>query len=158
MIGQTTALDPTRAPRGRHILWVQVRALPPRITGDAAGEIAPGRWEDRAEPVARRVLDKLERYAPGLSELIVGRRVLSPADLERENPNLVGGDSLGGSMHPRQSFLLRPFPGVGPYATGVTALAMVGASTWPGAGVNGLSGYHVAQRLLHDAAGPISSR
>jgi phytoene dehydrogenase-like protein len=148
VVGQTSAVDPSRAPEGGHVLWVQVRTLPPEVRGDAGGELAPGSWDELAEPFADRVMAKLDRYAPGLRERVIGRRVLSPADLERENPNLVGGDSLAGSMHLRQNFLLRPFAGVAPYATGVKRLSLVGAGTWPGAGVNALSGYHVARRLM----------
>jgi phytoene dehydrogenase-like protein len=44
-VGQPTAIDPTRAPQGRHVLWVQVRMLPATILGDAAGEIAPAHWD-----------------------------------------------------------------------------------------------------------------
>jgi len=74
--------------------------------------------------------------------------VLSPAELQRRNPNLVGGDSLAGSMHMRQNFIFRPFPAAHDYESGVPGLLMVGASTWPGAGVNALSGYNAAQKLL----------
>jgi phytoene dehydrogenase-like protein len=91
---------------------------------------------------------KLERYAPGIGGLVLDRAVLSPAELERRNPNLVGGDSIAGSMHLRQNFVFRPFPAVGDYESGVAGLLMTGASTWPGAGVNALSGYNVAQKLL----------
>jgi phytoene dehydrogenase-like protein len=83
----------------------------------------------------------------GLRCRILGRAVLSPLDLERRNPNLVGGDSITGSMHLWQNFVLRPFPGMSRYATPVKRLYLVGASTWPGGGVNGLSGDHVARRL-----------
>jgi phytoene dehydrogenase-like protein len=51
-------------------------------------------------------------------------------------------------MHLRQNFLFRPFPNVSDYETGIDRLLMVGASTWPGAGVNAISGYNVAQKLL----------
>jgi phytoene dehydrogenase-like protein len=146
--GQTSVVDPTRAPTGKHVLWVQVRTLPSKIRGDEAAEITATHWEEAAEPYAERVLDRLEDYAPGLRGRVLGRAVLSPLDLERRNPNLVGGDSLAGSMHLRQNFLFRPFPGMSRYATPVRRLYLVGASTWPGAGVNGLSGDHVARRLL----------
>jgi phytoene dehydrogenase-like protein len=101
-----------------------------------------------AEPYAERVLAKLERYAPGIGDLVRERAILSPADLERHNPNLAGGDSIGGSMHLAQNFLFRPFGEVRDYETGVERLLMVGAATWPGAGVNALSGYNVARKLL----------
>ncbi|HEY1775995.1 MAG TPA: NAD(P)/FAD-dependent oxidoreductase [Solirubrobacteraceae bacterium] len=148
VVGQTSAVDGSRAPAGRHVVWIQVRAVPAAIIGDALGLIEARDWEAVAEPYAERVLAKLERYAPGFGELVLDRAVLSPAELERRNPNLVGGDSLAGSMHLRQNFAFRPFLAGREYESGVRDLLMVGASTWPGAGVNALSGYNVAQKLL----------
>jgi phytoene dehydrogenase-like protein len=148
VVGQTSAVDPSRSPDASQVIWVQVRALPGTIAGDAAGEISARSWDDAAEPYAERVMAKLERYAPGIGALVLDRAVLSPAELERRNPNLVGGDSIAGSMHLRQNFVFRPFPAVSDYESGVAGLLMTGASTWPGAGVNALSGYNVAQKLL----------
>jgi phytoene dehydrogenase-like protein len=141
-------VDPTRAPEGTHILWVQVRALPARIRGDAAGEITADTWEAVAEPYADRVMAKLERYAPGLAGIVRERAILTPADLERHDPNLVGGDSISGSHHLRQNFLLRPLPGLSRYATPFAGLFMTGAATWPGGGVTGIPGMLAAQRVL----------
>jgi phytoene dehydrogenase-like protein len=153
VVGQTSAVDPSRVPAGEDgaVLWVQVRALPGEIRGDAAGSIDARSWPAAAEPYADRVLAKLERYAPGIGELVLERAVLTPADLERHDPNLAGGDSIAGSMHLRQNFLFRPFPAAGDYETGIDGLLMVGAATWPGAGVNALSGYNVAHKLLAPA-------
>jgi phytoene dehydrogenase-like protein len=147
VVGQSSAVDPTRAKEGA-VLWVQVRALPAQIRGDSAGEIEARTWDEAGEPYADRVMAKLERYAPGIGDLVLDRAVLTPADLERHNPNLVGGDSIAGSMHLRQNFLFRPFPAVRDYETGIDRLLMVGAATWPGAGVNAISGYNVARKLL----------
>ena len=58
IVGQTTAVDPSRAPAGTHVLWVQVRTVPGTIRGDAAGEIGAADWRDAREPFAERVLDK----------------------------------------------------------------------------------------------------
>lgn len=148
VVGQSSAVDSTRAPQGGHVLWVQVRALPAEIRGDAAGEILARTWNQAGEPYAERVLAKLERYAPGIGELVLDRAILTPAELERRDPNLVGGDSIAGSMHLRQNFLFRPLPGLADHETGVERLLLVGASTWPGGGVNALSGYNVAHKLL----------
>ncbi len=148
VVGQTSAVDGTRAPAGEHVVWVQVRALPARIRGDGAGEITEHEWAAAAEPYADRVLAKLERYAPGVGALVNARAVLSPDALEQRNPNLVGGDSLAGSMHLSQNFALRPFAGGRDYETAVAGLLMTGAACWPGAGVNALSGYHVARKLI----------
>jgi len=147
VVGQTTAVDPSRTPDDRHVLWVQVRALPSEIEGDAAGEITATDWEAAAGPYADRVLEKLEAYAPGIAAQVVDRAVFSPADLEAHNPNLVGGDSISGSHHLGQNFLWRPFAGWSRYRTPVEDLYVCGASTWPGAGVNGASGYLLAQQL-----------
>ncbi len=147
VVGQTLAVDSSRAADGS-VLWVQVRALPAQIVGDALGQIEACGWPEAGEPYADRVVAKLERYAPGIGELVLDRAILTPADLENHDPNLAGGDSISGSMHLRQNFIFRPFPEVSDYQTGVDGLLMVGAATWPGAGVNAISGYHVAQKLL----------
>jgi phytoene dehydrogenase-like protein len=68
-------------------------------------------------------------------------------DIERANPNLVGGDQLGGSHHLAQSFALRPVPGFSRYRTPVERLYMCGAGTWPGAGVGAGSGYLLGSEL-----------
>ncbi|HEY8585033.1 MAG TPA: NAD(P)/FAD-dependent oxidoreductase [Capillimicrobium sp.] len=151
VVGQTSAVDPSRAPAGQHVLWVQVRAVPARPSRDEAGEIdvADGSWEALAEPYAERVLDKLEAHAPGLRERTLGRAVLTPADLEAANPNLVGGDSISGSMHLSQSFVLRPRT-----RTAVDGLWLTGAATWPGPGINALPGDHTAAAVLAEARGP----
>lgn len=150
VVGQPTAVDPSRAPEGKHVLWLQVRVLPARIRGDAAGEITATGWDEAKEPYADRVLGLLERYAPGVRELVLGRHVLSPLDLERANPNLVGGDHLGGSMHPAQHFFLRPVPGWSRYRTPVERLYVCGAGTWPGAGVGAGSGYLLGKQLTQE--------
>jgi phytoene dehydrogenase-like protein len=150
VVGQPTAIDPSRAPDGKHVLWVQVRALPATIRGDAAGTIKATHWDDAKESYAARALDLIERYAPGLSGKILGRAAFSPLDLERENPNLIGGDSTSGSHHLDQNFLMRPVFGWSRYKTPVRNLYLCGASTWPGAGVNAGSGFMLAKMLAGD--------
>ncbi|HZQ64921.1 MAG TPA: NAD(P)/FAD-dependent oxidoreductase [Gaiellaceae bacterium] len=147
VVGQPTVVDPSRAPAGKHVLWIQARVVPGRIKGDAAGELTATDWDEAKEPVSDRVLALLEEHAPGLGGLVLGRHVLSPADLERANPNLVGGDQLGGSHHPSQGFFLRPVPGWSRYRTPIEGLYVCGAGTWPGAGVGAGSGYLLGKRL-----------
>lgn len=147
VVGQPTAIDPSRAPEGKHVLWVQVRVLPAEIRGDALGGIEARNWDDAREAYADRVLDIIEGYAPGLRQKILGRKVFSPLDLERENPNLVGGDSISGSHHLDQNFLFRPVAGYSRYRTPVKSLYLCGASTWPGAGTGAGSGFMLANML-----------
>jgi phytoene dehydrogenase-like protein len=147
VVGQPTAVDPARAPAGKHVLWVQVRMLPPEISGDVAGEIAPDHWDKIKERYADRVMAIIETYAPGLGNKVLGRAVFSPLDLERENPNLVGGDQICGSHHLTQNFLFRPAPGYARWNTPVDKLHLIGAATWPGAGTGAGSGFLLAQQL-----------
>ena len=67
-----------------------------------------GHWDEIKDGYADRVIDMIESYAPGLRAKILARAVFSPHDLERENPNLVGGDQLCGSHHLAQNFMFRP--------------------------------------------------
>ena len=147
VVGQPTVYDPSRAPAGQHVLWLQVRVLPAEVRGDAAGELAAAAWSELKEAYADRALALLERHAPGIGARVLARHVMSPADLERDNPNLVGGDSLSGSHHLDQFFCFRPAFGHSRWRTSVKGLYMVGASTWPGAGTGAGSGFMLAKDL-----------
>jgi phytoene dehydrogenase-like protein len=148
VVGQPTAIDPSRAPAGQHILWIQVRVVPACIKGDSRGEIKGRDWAEVKDVYAERIIDKVAQYAPRLREQVLARAVFSPIDLERANPNLVGGDNISGSHHLRQNFLFRPFPGWSRYKTPLQNLYMVGAGTWPGAGVGAGSGRLLGKMLV----------
>lgn len=155
--GQPTALDPGRAPDGQAIGWLQLQELPRVVRGDAAGEIdvGDGTWTpELAEAYADRVVARLARHVENLPEAVLGRAVLSPADIERRNVNLMGGDIYAGATDLSQSYLLRPLPGYGSHATPVAGLHQCGASTYPGPGLNAASGRIVALRLLRRGRAP----
>ena len=147
VVGQPTGQDPTRAPQGKHILWLQVRMTPGTILGDAKGEIAATDWATAAEPMANRALDILERYAPGTRAKILGRRIVTPQELEADNPNLVGGDQVCGSHHLAQNFLFRPARGHADGSTPLKNLHLTGAAVWPGAGTGAGPGTLLAAKL-----------
>ena len=147
VVGQPTAIDPSRAPDGKHILWVQVRVLPKHIRGDAARKITGRDWSKIKDAYAERVLDIIEAHAPGAKAKIIGRAVFSPEDLELENPCLIGGDNLSGSHHLDQNFLFRPVAGYSRYKMPMDRLYMCGAATWPGAGTGAGSGYLLGKML-----------
>lgn len=151
VVAQPTVLDPSRAPAGKSILWIQLQELPSKIKGDALGEIAcpsDGSWtEEVRERYADRIVDRLCGYIPNLKHSIIARRVLSPADLERININLVGGDPYSGSCELSQFMMWRPFSATRNHATPVRKLFHIGASTHPGPGLGGMSGFMVAQAI-----------
>jgi phytoene dehydrogenase-like protein len=148
--GQPMAVDPSRGPEGGWILWLQLQELPGRPRGDAAGEldVSNGWTEGLREAYADRLQRRLAAHVPNLESALRGRVVLSPADLERANCNLVGGDPYGGACTIDQSFLWRPLPGRPGHATPVRGLYHIGASTHPGPGLGAGSGWLVSQELL----------
>lgn len=145
VIGQPTVTDSSRAPEGKHVLWIQVRVLPLDIKGDARSEISGNTWDQIGEQYADRIIEIIESYAPGIKSKILSRKVLTPTDLERYNANLIKGDSLGGSHHPAQFFFLRPTPSWNRHRTPIDGLFICGSGTWPGGGVGGGSGAMVAK-------------
>jgi phytoene dehydrogenase-like protein len=150
-LGQPTAFDPSRAPDGKAILWLQLPEAPRVIKGDAAGEIAApadGRWTEAVrEAYSDRIETILCRHIPGFRENVLARRCYSPADLEAMNVNLVGGDPYGGACTIDQFFLWRPLRGVKNHSTPVKRLYHIGASTHPGPGLGGGSGFLLASSL-----------
>jgi phytoene dehydrogenase-like protein len=147
VVGQPTVFDPSRAPEGKHTLWVQVRMAPGTISGDAKGEIAATDWTEAAEPFAERALAILETHAPGTRAKTLGRRIVTPLELEADNPNLIGGDQVCGSHHLSQHFLYRPARGHADGSTPIKNLHLTGAAVWPGAGTGAGSGFLLAQSL-----------
>lgn len=152
VVGQPTALDPSRAPEGKWTLWIQLQELPSRIKGDAAGKIEPtpdGAWTEAIkEAYLERIEERLARHIPGFPESVVGRRAFSPPELEGMNINLVGGDPYSGACSIDQFLTWRPFPGAHNHETPVKDLFHIGASTHPGPGLGGNSGYMVASKFI----------
>ena len=151
-VGQPCAADPSRAPEGTSVLWLQLPEAPRHVKGDAAGEIPvpdSGEWTAALrEAYADRVQAILARHIPGLAERIIARRALSPADLAAANVNLVGGDPYGGACTLDQFFAFRPFADTVRHETGVKGLWHIGASTHPGPGLSGGSGALAAREIL----------
>jgi phytoene dehydrogenase-like protein len=150
-VGQPTALDPSRAPPGKAILWLQLPEAPRHLKGDAAGEISTpsdGRWTDAVrEAFADRVEALFSRHIEDFRGHVIARKAYSPADLEGMNINLVGGDPYGGYCGVDQFFLWRPFGSSINHKTHLQGLYHIGASTHPGPGLGGVSGFLLANSL-----------
>ena len=146
VVGQPLTMDASRAPSGKGLLWIQLQELPWLVKGDAAGEldVGDGTWtESLRERYADRIQARIAQHVPNLEASILGRTVLSPADLQSANVNLRHGDPYGGSLALDQSFLWRA-----QHRTPVSNVWHVGASTHPGPGLGGGSGALVAAQLL----------
>lgn len=146
-VGQPSRLDPSRCPDGKAILWLQIPDAPRVILGDAAGEITARDWDAARETFADRIEAILSSHIKDFDQIKLARKAYSPTDLERMNCNLVGGDPYGGDCAVDQFFIWRPFAhstnGTGP----VRGLIHIGASTHPGPGLGGGSGFNAAKRL-----------
>jgi phytoene dehydrogenase-like protein len=94
--------------------------------------------------MADRIEAHIERFAPGFRHTIVDRTVSSPADIERRNASMAGGDLASGSFKPDQQLMLRPDPRLCRYRTPIDGLYVAGAWVHPGAGVHGMSGWNAA--------------
>jgi len=130
VVAQQSLFDPTRAPPGKQVAW-------------AYCHVPNGSTVDMTQRLERQV----ERFAPGFQERILARSVMTPAALERYNPNYLGGDINGGVQDIWQ-FYARPALRLAPYATPVQGLYLCSASTPPGGGVHGMCGYHAARTAL----------
>jgi phytoene dehydrogenase-like protein len=135
LVAQPSLFDPTRAPEGRHTAW-------------AYAHVPHGSRFD----MTARIEGQIERFAPGFRDVVLARNVITPADFERRNANLIGGAITGGVPDFRQT-IARPALRLNPYATPARGLYLCSASTPPGAGVHGLCGYHAARAALRTVFG-----
>lgn len=132
LVAQQYLADPQRSVGNIHPVYAYAH-VPHGYTGDAT----------------EAVLRQIERFAPGVRGRIIATATRGPQQLHAHNPNLVGGDIIGGANTPTQ-LLLRPRAAVNPYATGIEGVYICSASTPPGAGVHGMCGHNAATAALRD--------
>lgn len=135
LVSQPTTFDPTRAPEGRHVLW-------------AYTHVPSGSTLDPTELVTRRI----EQFAPGFRDVVLASVARSADDLERENPNYVGGDISVGQVGLTQ-LLARPVLSADPWRTPVPGLYLCSSATPPGPGVHGVCGWRAALSALRHEFG-----
>lgn len=150
VVGQPCTMDASRAPDGHSLLWIQLQENPRVLKGDLAGEIQVGAegWTDEIrDAYAQRVISILEPHIANVRSAAIEMIVLGPKDLEVMNCNLVGGDPYSGDCRVDQYAAWRPLSTATGNATSIEGLWQIGASTHPGPGLGGGSGYLVADRL-----------
>ncbi|MEO7741504.1 MAG: NAD(P)/FAD-dependent oxidoreductase [Usitatibacter sp.] len=137
-----STVDDTLAPRGSHVASLFCQHFRYRLPGGR-------KWEDERELAADAIVDQVTRFAPNFRASIVGRRALSPADLEKEF-GLVGGDIFHGKLTLNQLFSARPVLGHGDHRMPLKGLYLCGAGAHPGGGVTGIPGHNAAREMLKD--------
>ncbi|MEV4892091.1 NAD(P)/FAD-dependent oxidoreductase [Nonomuraea sp. NPDC055795] len=129
LLVQPYAADPTR---GGHTLWAYCH-VPRGSPADMSAAIEA----------------QIERFAPGFRERVLARHTMNTADLERFDPNLVGGDINGGTGSLGQ-FVKRPVWSPAPWRTPLPGVYLCSSSTPPGGGAHGMGGYHAARLALRE--------
>lgn len=134
LTAQQSLCDSDRAPSGKHTFW-------------AYCHVPSGSTVDMTEVMERQI----ERFAPGFRDCVLARHTMNCADYERYNPNLIGGDIVGGVADWRQ-LLARPVPRWRPHTTPNPSIFLCSSSTPPGGGVHGMCGYWAAEAVLSAGA------
>ena len=133
--------DPSVAPPGQHVLSCFVQYAPYKL--------AQGTWDDHREAFGNNVIETISEHAPNLKDIIIGKQVLTPLDLEREF-GLTQGNIFQGELSLEQLFFLRPVPGWAYYGTPIVNLYMCGSATHPGGGIMGANGRIASQVILRE--------
>ncbi|MCR2816242.1 phytoene desaturase family protein [Microbacterium jiangjiandongii] len=135
LVSQPSVLDDTRAPGDAQTLWTYTH-------------VPAGSTVDQREAIVRTI----ERAAPGFRDLIIDSRSVTAAQLPDENPNYIDGDISAGAATLRQ-LVRRPVVSTDPWRTPLPGVYLCGASTSPGPGVHGLSGWYAARSALRATFG-----
>lgn len=130
LLAQQSRFDLSRAPAGKHIAW-------------AYCHVPNGSTFDMTE----RIEAQVERFAPGFRDLVLARHTMNTQQMERYNPNYIGGDMVGGANTLRQLISRPVSPGRG-YRTPDKRFYLCSASTPPGGGVHGMCGHWAALAAL----------
>jgi phytoene dehydrogenase-like protein len=134
-------VDPSLAPEGKHVMSVVFQAAPLHLR--------TATWTTERDRVGDIAVTTLERYAPGLGELIEARTVTTPQDLEIDY-GLSGGHIQHAEPGLDQFFAWRPLNGHARYRFGLNGLYLAGSGGHPGGGITGGPGANAARRILKD--------
>jgi len=137
-----STVDDSLAPPGRHVASLFCQHFRYALPNGRS-------WEAERERAADAVVEQVTKFAPNFKSAILGRRVLSPLDLEREF-SLVGGDIFHGKLSLNQLFSARPALGYGNYRMPLKGLYLCGSGAHPGGGVTGIPGHNAAREVLTD--------
>jgi phytoene dehydrogenase-like protein len=134
-------VDASLAPEGKHVMSVLFQAAPRALR--------EGDWSTERERVADIAVKSMERFAPGLGELVEARLVTTPQDLETEF-RLTGGHVYHAEPGLDQFFAWRPMNGAARYRLQLEGLYLCASGAHPGGGITGGPGANAARRIVKD--------
>jgi phytoene dehydrogenase-like protein len=141
-----TLVDPGMAPPGKHVISCFVQYAPYKLAPEL------GTWDDQREAFGDAVINRIAEFAPNIKDIILGRQVLTPLDIER-TLGLTEGNIFQGELSLEQLFFNRPVPGYARFRTPVRNLWLSGSSTHPGGGLMGANGRLAALEVLKARGG-----
>ncbi len=136
-----TLVDPGMAPPGKHVISCFVQYAPYHLAPEL------GSWDDNREAFGDTVVDRIAEFAPNIRDIIIGRQVMTPLDIERAT-GLTEGNIFQGELTLEQLFFNRPVPGYARFRTPIRDLWLCGSSTHPGGGIMGANGRLAALEVL----------
>ncbi len=141
----SSTLDDSLAPSGQHVASLFCQSFAP--------ELPEGRsWDDEREAAADAAIDAVTTFAPNFRSSIIGKKTLTPLDLERDF-GLVGGDIFHGALSLDQLYSARPMLGYADYRGPLKGLYHCGSGAHPGGGVTGAPGHNAAREMIRDLKG-----
>ena len=139
-----TLVDPSMAPPGKHVISCFVQYAPYQLAPELGG---PAGWDAQREAFGDNVIDTIAEFAPNIRDIVVGRQVLTPLDMEREL-GLSEGNIFQGELSLEQLFFNRPLPGWARFRTPIEGLWLCGSAAHPGGGIMGAPGRLAAMEVL----------
>ena len=141
-----TLVDPQMAPPGKHVISCFVQYAPYKLAPEL------GTWDDQREAFGDAVVNRIAEFAPNIKDIVIGRQVLTPLDIER-TIGLTEGNIFQGELSLEQLFFNRPVPGYARFRTPIRNLWLSGSSTHPGGGLMGANGRLAALEVLKARGG-----
>jgi len=135
LLVQASLFDRSRVPDGKQVAWAYCHVP-----------------NDSDVDMTKVVEAQVERFAPGFRDIVRRRSAWTARRLEKEEPNCVGGDVMGGRMDLR-GLVARPIFSLNPYATPDPDIYLCSAATPPGGGVHGMCGVNAARAALKSRLG-----
>jgi phytoene dehydrogenase-like protein len=135
LASQPTVVDPSRAPKGKHVLW-------------AYTHVPAGSTLDATELVTREV----ERFAPGFRDVVLASAQSTATDIAAHNANYVGGDIYSGELTFAQ-LVKRPVVSPAPWRTPLPGVYLCSSATPPGPAVHGMNGWFAARLAMSEHFG-----
>ncbi len=137
-----STLDDSLAPKGHHVMSVLAKYYPFKLADGVS-------WNTVKEKAADQIIETIAKIMPNINDLIVGRQMISPLDLETTY-GLTEADIFHGRHDLDQILSMRPHPKAAQYRTPIKNLYLCGSGAHPGGGVSGAPGHNAARRVIAD--------